>query len=54
MSARQTSSKKQKHKHLNRKNQPRHPTDIGTPKVPLSNNRHQQRHELLSDWEDAT
>ena len=50
----QTSSKKQKQKHRNWKNQPRHPTDIGTPNVSLRNNWHQQQHELLSDWEVAT
>ena len=54
MSTRQTNSKKQKHKHLKRKDRHRHPLDIGTPKVPLSKNQHQPRHELLSDWEDAT
>ncbi len=45
----QTTPKKQKQKHRKRKNQPRHPTDIGNTKVPLSNNRHQQRYELLKD-----
>ncbi len=54
MPTRQTIPKQQKHKHRKRKTQPRHPTDIGTPKVPPSKNRHQQRHELLRDWEDAT
>ena len=49
-----TTPKKQKHKHRKRKNRLRQPMDIGTPKVPLSNNWHQQRHELLKDWEDAT
>ena len=46
--------KKQKHKRRKRKNQQKHSQDIGTPQVPLSKNRHQQRYELLSDWEEAT
>jgi len=54
MSTRQTNSKKQKHKHLKRKDRQIRSLDIGTPKVPLSNNWHQQRYELLSDWENAT
>lgn len=54
MPTRQISPKKQKHKHRKRKDRLRNPTDIGTPKVPLSNHRHQQRHELLRDWEDAS
>ena len=53
MSTRQTNSKKQ-HKHLKRKDRHRRSLDIGTPKVPLSKNLHQQSHELLSDWENAT
>ena len=50
----QTSSKKPKHKHIKRKNRSsRHPIYLGTPQVPLSKEQDKQKHELLSDWEDA-
>lgn len=49
-----TNTKKQKHKHLKRKEQFSSHVDLGTPKVPLDNNHTQHRHELLSDWENAS
>ncbi len=49
----QTSSKKQKHKHLKRKERFRTQVDFGTPQVLLYNKQPNQKQELLSDWEDA-
>ena len=49
----QTSSKKHKHRHLKRKNRSKTEIDFGTPKIPLSHKQPKQKHELLSDWEDA-
>ena len=49
-----TNTKKQKHKHLKRKERFSSYIDLGTPKVPLNNNRSQHKHELLSDWEHAS
>ncbi len=49
-----TSAKKQKHQHLKRKERFSSHLDLGTPKVPLSNNQRQHKHELLSEWEHAS
>ena len=49
-----TSAKKPKHKHLKRKERCSSHLDLGTPKVPISNNHSQHRHELLSDWQHAS
>ncbi len=49
----QMNSKKQKHKHIKRKDRFRPHIYLGTPQVPLNNKQQKQQHELLSDWEDA-
>lgn len=49
-----TSTIKRNQKHLKHKDRYRHQIDLGTPKVPLSKGQHQQNHEFLSDWEDAS
>lgn len=54
MVAIKTNTKKQKHKHLKRKERFSSHLDLGSPKVSLCNNQNQQKHELLSDWENAS
>ena len=50
----QASSSKQKQKHAKRKHRSRHHKDLVISPIPLLNNEHQQTHELLSDWSDAS
>ena len=53
MAAVKTIARKQ-HKHIKRKGRFNRHLDLGTPQVPLSKPKCQQRHELLSDWSDAS
>ena len=50
----QTSSKKQKHKQVKRKERFSSHIYLGTPQVPLRNKQRQQQHELLSDWKNSS
>ncbi len=50
----QTTSSKRKQKQIKGKNRSRHHISLGTPQVPLTSVPHQQQHELLSDWSDAS
>jgi hypothetical protein len=54
MTTTQISSKIQKYKHVKCKDRSRVQIYLGTPQVPVNNKQHQQKHELLSDWEDAS
>lgn len=42
------------HKHSKSKERFNRRLDFGTPQVSLRKQKHQQRHELLSDWSDAS
>ncbi|MGB5631767.1 MAG: hypothetical protein WBM44_07075 [Waterburya sp.] len=53
MATTKTIAKKQ-HKQVKRKDRFNHHLDLETPQVPLSKQKHQPRHELLSDWKDAS
>lgn len=53
MAATKTIAKKQ-HKHVKRKDRIDRQPNLGTPLVPLNQQKHQERHELPSDWEDAS
>ena len=50
----QTVFRERKQKHIKRKNRSRQYIYLGTPQVPLSKEQHKPRHELLSDWSDAS
>jgi hypothetical protein len=54
MTTTQISSKIQKYQHVKCKDRFRVQIYLGTPQVPVNNKQHQQKHELLSDWEDAS
>ena len=45
---------RKQHKKVKRKDRLNRQLDLGTPQVPLRKQKNQQRHELLSDWEDAS
>lgn len=51
-----TETKQELHssKHLKKKQRSKHPTDIGTPQIPLRQLPAKQEHELLCDWESAS
>lgn len=50
MTTTQTSSKKTENKSAKKKQH----TDIGSPKVPISQRKTNQQHEVLSDWNHAS
>jgi hypothetical protein len=53
---RATETKQELHtsKHLKKKQRSKHPTDIGTPQVPLRQLPAKQGRELLCNWENAS
>jgi len=48
-----TSSKKTENKSAKKK-QSSHQADIGTPKVPVTQRKTNQQHEVISDWNHAS
>lgn len=53
MTTTQTSSKKTENKSAKKKQSSYH-TDIGSPKVPVTQRKTNQQHEVLSDWNHAS
>ena len=47
-------SRKRKSKDIKRKNRSEKDVILGTPRASLNNVPHKQKHELLSDWSDAS
>ena len=53
MSTTKATARKQ-HKKVKRKDRLNRKLDLGSPQVPLRKQKQEQKHELLSDWEDAS